>query len=223
MAKTTAPTATSPGGDPRRRNMYIFGAMAASLLLGLVIWMFVRDQDPRLNSDTVTLVKFIATDRYARLPLDKQAPYMQVIETREDNGEVRELFETGRISESEYRAALLEAWLGEQFKRSERYASLPPGSTRQEYVRELLDKKSKRKRDKDRAAPKSASGGKDSPAAKIKRDGAAEDLRIATWPAEARQRWDAFKKAYDAEKDARDAAEAQASGDAGRSGQPTAE
>jgi hypothetical protein len=223
MPQTSTPSATPPVVNARKRSVYIFGAMAASLLLAvaLVLWMFLRTKDPRLNSDTVTLVKFIASDRYARLPLEQQAPYMQVIETREDNGEIKELFETGRISESEYRAALLEAWLGEQFKRSERYAALPAGSTRQEYVRELLDKKSRRK--KDTASAKAGGAGKGSPAAKIKRDGAAEDLRIAAWPAEARKRWEDFRKAYDAEKEARDAAEAQAEGGTARAGQPTPE
>ena len=222
MPQATAPSATPPGGSRRKRNIYIFGVMAASLLiaLGLVAWAIFRTEHPRLNADTVTLVKFFASDRYAELPLEKQAPYMQVIETREDNGEIRELFETGRLSESEYRAALLEAWLGEQLKRSERYATLPAGATRQEYVRELLDKKSKRKKD----SPAGKSGGSNkSPAAKIKRDGAAEDLRIAAWPAEARRRWEEFKKAYDAEKDARDAAAAQGTGEPVRTGQPAPE
>src|SRR5687768_7559909 len=106
MPQTPGPSATPPGGNPRKRSAYIFGAMAASLLVAMALaaWAFFRVEDPRLNADTVTLVKFITTDRYAGLPLDKQAPYMQVIETREDNREIRELLETGRLSESEYRA-----------------------------------------------------------------------------------------------------------------------
>jgi hypothetical protein len=225
VAQPSPGSVTSTGSDPRRRNLYIFGTMTAALLVSaaLVIWSLVSKEDPRLNADTVTLVRFITSDRYLGLPLEKQGPYMEVIETREDNGEIRELFETGRISESEYRAALLEAWLGEQLKRSTRYAGLPAGSTRQEYVRDLLDKKQKRKKEKDTSA-KSGGGGKAGLASKIKRDGAAEEIRIAAWPAEARRRWEDFRKAYDAEKDARAGAEAGAAGEGARAeGRPTPE
>lgn len=195
------------------RRPWLIGGSAAALLIliAAAVLALRRPEPPRLNADTVTIVRFVAGRDYMRLPVEKQSPYMQILEDREDKGELKSLFESGQLSEAEYRAALLEAWLGEQIKRSDKYASLSSGRAREGYIQSLLDKRQKKKSGSAISSGKSAGAARESGAGRIKRDGAAEDLRIAAWPAEMRSRWEAYDVAYSTAKDARDEARAAAS------------
>jgi hypothetical protein len=178
----------------------IGSAAAMVLVCGLTLWAVTRDDGPRLNEDTVTLVKFVAGKSYAKLPFERQVEYMKVLEDRDDNDELEAAFEARKITEGEYRAALLEAWLGQQAKRGEKYASLPPGPARDRYVWELLEKKEAKD------ARKAAKGKSDDGPPKVKRDKALEDVRIAAWPDEPRMKWEQYRKHYEAQKEAREAA-----------------
>jgi hypothetical protein len=158
-----------------------------------------RDGQPRLNDDTVSLVKFVAGKDYAKLPFHRQAEYMKVLEDRDDNDELETAFKAGNVGEGEYRAALMEAWLGQQLKRSEKFATLAPGAPRDRYIRELLDKKDAKD------ARKAARGKSADDATKVKRDKAMEDIRINGWPPDARARYEQYRRAYAAQKDGREA------------------
>ena len=108
-------------------------------------------------------------------------------------------FDAERLSEGEYRAALLEAWLGEQLKRSDKYAQLSP-KKREAYVSELVTKKEKKKAKKPAAVgPRAAALA----AVEVKRDSTLEDARIAAWPADVRQRWESYRQAYEQERERR--------------------
>jgi hypothetical protein len=188
--------------NPLRRPLAIGIGAALILVCGVTLWAVTREDEPRLNDDTVSIVKFVTGNGYAKLPFTRQAEYMKVLEDRDDNDELEAAFEAGQLSESEYRAGLLEAWLGQQLKRSEKYASFPPGPARDRYIRELLDKKDAKKAKKaNKRQPESAQP-------EVKRDQAQEDIRIAAWPADARVRWEQYRRAYDAQKEAREAAAA---------------
>jgi hypothetical protein len=206
-AKTDTPVAPSAPGAPaaaaQTRTPLIIGGVAALVLAcGLTLWAVAREGEPRLNDDTVALVKFVSSSAYAKLPFDRQAEYMKVLEDRDDNDELEAAFEAGKLSESEYRAGLMEAWLGQQVKRGEKYASLPPGPARDRYIWELLDKKEAKE------ARKAAKKKPDDAAPKVKRDKAQEDVRIAAWSEEARSKWDQYRRHYEAQKEAREAAAA---------------
>ena len=207
-SKPSAPTpATGPGNAPntmraRRKALVIAGsAMTMSLVCAVTLWALNRPEQPRLNDDTVSIVKYVCTDEYAKLPFARQAEYMKVLEDRDDNDELEAAFEANQLTEGEYRAALLEAWLGQQVKRSEKYASLPPGAAREKYVRELVDKKDAKKAKKATKRPSASAD------PEVKRDKALEDIRINAWPADAKTRWETYRRAYDAEKDRREAAQ----------------
>ena len=196
------PAPAAPAIDRRRRLRVAGGAAAAMVLVcGITLWAVTREEDPRLNEDTVTLVKFVSGDRYAGLPFARQTEYMKVLEDRDDNDELEAAFEAGKLSEAEYRAALLEAWLGQQVKRAEKYASLPPGPARDKYIAGLLDKKDAKK------ARKAAKGGSGNEP-EIKRDKAVQEARIAAWPVDMRTKWQQYRRDYDAQKEAREAAAA---------------
>ena len=186
-----------------RRAVILLGASAAVLLVcSLTLWAMIRDDRPRLNDDTVSIVKFVTTRNYQRLPLGERAEYMLVLEDRDDNDELKDLFNGGRISEGEYRAAIEEVWLGQQYKRSQKYSTLPPGPARVAYVRGLVHKKLEKDA---RKAAKSASGkknNKDEPSDSVKRDESTEEARIAEWPTDARAKWEQFRAAYKTEKEA---------------------
>ena len=215
---SAAPPAPAPGASKgpgaskaaasRRLPLVVGAVAAAALVCGLTVWAVAGDDEPRLNDDTVTLVKFVSGGAYEKLPFARQAEYMKVLEDRDDNDELEAAFEAGRLSEAEYRAGLLEAWLGQQVKRSEKFASLPPGPARDRYVRELLDKKDAKKARK-AAKPRPADADPE-----VKRDKALQDIRIAAWPADARGRWEQYRRAYDAQKEAREAAAAAPKGEA---------
>ena len=189
-----------------RRTTFLLGAVAAVLAAGsLTIWAVTRDARPRLNDDTESIVRFVTTKDYQRLPFAQKAEYMMVLEDRDDNDELKDLFNAGRISEGDYRAAMEEAWLGQQYKRSQKFASLAPGMPRVRYVRELVEKKLQK--DARKAAKPNANKSKnDEPSDAVKRDESTEEARIAEWPADARMKWEQFRMAYKAEKEAREAA-----------------
>lgn len=206
----TAPASSAqpPGPAPKysRRTTLLVGATAAVLVVGsLTLWAMTRDGQPRLNDDTVSIVKFITTRDYKRLPFSQQTEYMMVLEDRDDNDELKDLFNSGRISEGEYRAAMEEAWLGQQYKRSQKFATLAPGVPRAMYLRGLVEKKLQKDA---RKAAKSGKSKKDEPSDSVKRDESTEEARIAEWPVDARNKWEQYRVAYRAEKEAREKAAA---------------
>lgn len=199
-SSTSKPTAAMD--SPHRARLFaLTGIAVAALVIGLSLWTMAAGSDtPRLNEDTVTLARFVSTPDYTKLPFDKQSLYMKVLEDREDNGELKKAFEALKLSESDYRAARQEAWLGEQLKRSEKFAGLSPGPARTKFINELLDKKARKK------AQEAKPGKDNSDANDIKRDQSLEKERISTWPPEVRLRWEEFRKAYNDQKDAREQA-----------------
>jgi len=189
---------------PSRRRYHIVmltAVVAAALAIGLTVWSMVPGGKPRLNQDTASLARFVASEEYAKLPFDKQQLYMKVIEDREDNGDLKRAFAARQLSESEYRTAKLEAWLGEQLKRSEKYAGLPPGPARTKYISELLNRKAK-------AESQEKKSSRDNDDDSIKRDDTAEKTRIAALPPDVRAQWEDFRRAYREQKEARDNAAA---------------
>lgn len=194
--------------SPLQRSLVI-GVSVGIVVIGAIaamLWSKNSDAIPRLNADTVTLAKFASTDLYAKLPFDKQRLYMKVLEDRDDNNELKKAFAAGRLSESEYRTALQEAWLGQQLKRSERFTSLPPAA-RAMYIADLVNKKAK---DKAKENKSSGSSSKRDPADEVKRDDTMEQMRIASWPTEVRMQWEEYRRVYEDQKNAREKAAAAA-------------
>lgn len=175
----------------------LLGFCAAGLLgvVALGVWLLRTDPPPRLNADTVTLARFVATDEYLRLPFERQDPYMRIIEDRDDNNELDRAYATGQLSEADYRAAIQEAWLGQLIKRSERYIILN-ASGRANYIADLLDRKEAKKA-KAKKKPARPPEGPFDPKL-IKRDPSHSEMRIASWPAPIRQQVETFRTAYDA-------------------------
>ena len=197
----------------------IVAAIAAGVALVVLAGWFMFRKPPlaRLNADTATLAKFVATDTYLNLPLERQDPYMKVLKDREDSLDLQNTFTAGKINEEEYRNARQEAWYWQQIKRSEKWAAIPTPEAKIAYLNELIAKKEKdihpasampdfAKPDKSASpldkAPKPGKATKKAKAPKtddsvgIKRDDSFERIRINRWPKESRDRWIAFHRAY---------------------------
>jgi hypothetical protein len=216
MSTTTTPkpVGLNPSATPirphnHRRTAIIAGiALAAVVLIAVVLNAVGREEaEPPLNADTITMVKFINSPAYQKLPFARQALFMKVLEDRDDNDELDDAFDAGRITEDDYRAADLEAWAGQQLKRTEKFHGYANEQARLKYVRELLDKKEEKDQ---RKAQKAAGGGskEQKPSDLVQRDETMEEVRIASWPADMRAKWQAFRNVYKQEKDARERAAA---------------
>lgn len=218
IQKPKGPTAAPVPKDKRRSMMVVVGGLAvvAVAVGAFAIWASSHDRAPQVNADTKTLAAFVSSSDYLELPFDRQSVYMKVLEDREDAGELKEMHKAGTIPVDHYRAAIQEAWLGEQLKRSEKYASMPPGD-KPKYIQELLEKKAKKKSGKAKTGGGSGGGsrGGDEDGVEIKRDASTSQARLGAWPADARRKWEEFNTAYDAAKAARDALAAEAAGGGG--------
>lgn len=207
IARPQVPASASAGKDnpppsrnDKRRWSLIVACTAALVVLTVAIGFFTRgrSQPPPLNADTVTLVKFVASDGYGKLNYDQQRQFMGVMEDREDNDELKNAFNAGKINEKEYRAALLEAWAGEQLKRAEKYARTNGEEAKLKYLSELTARKAKNKSTKPKGDDSAARS------AAVKRDASLEDARMATLPPDVRQQWHQFRDAHSAAKASRD-------------------
>jgi hypothetical protein len=226
-------TATATDADRKKHQQMAYKALAIVLGVALLAvagyFLFRKPPLARLNADSITLARFVATDTYLNLPLERQEPYMKVLKEREDAYDLQNNFTAGKLTEDEYRNARQEAWYWQQIKRSEKWASLPTPKEKIAYLNELIEKKERdthpasalpgvpkpdKSADKLDKAPKAPKPGKKPKAQKpegeeplgIKRDDSFERIRINRWPKEASQRWNEFHRAYKEQKKVYEAA-----------------
>ncbi len=209
------------------RVLGLAGAAAAGIVAIAMIGYYTFRKPPlaRLNADTATLARFVTTETFLSLPLERQEPYMKVLSEREATHDLQAAYTNGKISEDEYRNARQEAWYWQQIKRSEKWAALPTPEAKIGYLNELIEKKAREdhpasilpdvpKLEKPTSpldrAPKV--GKKPKPASPpgeslgIRRDDSYERIRINRWPKEPRDRYLAFQRAYKDQKKVYEAA-----------------
>jgi len=206
-----APQATDVLKPSRRRRLLLAAGavLSAAALISLIVWIAWPSPKPLpLNADTTSLAVFVSSEQYLRMPFELQERYMRVLEDREDNGELKRAFVAGRLTESQYRAAIQEAWLGEQFKRARKYAALPPGPERVAFINDLLDRKRQNKNSDAIEEEGGESGSGKSEAREnadfIKRDPSASQMRIDSWPPAVRDQLMTYRKDYESQKQTRE-------------------
>src|SRR6266566_2554888 len=126
MTRITTSAKVPPGGKASaakqpitKKQLLAVGGVLAGIAVILAIWFIwqkTRPQMPRLDAPTPVLVKYVMTSDFEKLPFDMRAQFMKQLETRnegdkdkKDPNKGRELdkaFADGRISETDYRAAL---------------------------------------------------------------------------------------------------------------------
>jgi hypothetical protein len=189
-----AAKAAGAGGPQKNRTLLIGGIVGGVVLVGVIVAAIaLRGGGPvPMNAPTSDMVKFVASDGYAKLPFDRQKDYMIALEGRDDEKELDKAFDDGKITESQYRSAMAEASLGQLLKRADKYAALS-GAQKAKYVAELAEKAEK---DDGKGKPKGDAGKPKPPHKNVKRDKALEDLRYASFPPDVRARVESFKAAF---------------------------
>jgi hypothetical protein len=212
MTSTTTSAKASPGGKASalktpitKKQILILCSIAAGIavIVGLYfLWQKTRPRMPRLDAPTPVLAKYVVSEEFEKQPFDMQAQFMKVLDTRNkrdknDPNKGKELdkaYADGRVTETEYRAALQMAWFGKHLARVDRYAA-QGGSQKQTYLDELILEQIKEK-ELERTNPKppkenDISGNP---------SGAEEKARLDKWPAEVREKWYQFQSDYKARK-----------------------
>src|SRR6266850_2238163 len=168
------------------------GAIAAAVAAWFV-WQKLKPQTPRLNDPITKIAAFVTSPKFEGVDFLMQVQFMDVLDKRneKDKKELDNAFKDGRISETEYRGALQLAWFGKHIARVDKYFA-QSGVQRQVYLNELINKKLKEEADlrSGKIKPKDAEEISGNPSA------VEEKARIDKWPAEAKDRWYQFQKAY---------------------------
>ena len=199
-AKVPPQGKASAGKTPiTKKQIQILCGVAGGIALivgAWFVWQRTRMQMPRMDAPTPVLAKYVMTDHFRQQPFDMQVQFMKQLEVRneKDKKELDKAFAEGRITETEYRAALQMAWFGKHLTRVDKY-SAQTGSQRQAYLDELIIK-SLNEKDQEKIHPKppkenDISGNPST---------AEERAQIESWPAEAKERWYQFEKDYKARK-----------------------
>ena len=208
MTSTTSSAKLSPGGKASagktpitRKQILILCGIAAgiALIVGIYFtWQRFQPHMPRMDAPTPVIAKYVMTEHFEQQPFDMQAQFMKLLETRQETDkkdpnkghELDKSFEAGQINETEYRNALQMAWFGKHLNRVDKWAA-QGGPQKQAYLDELVVKKL----NEEDAAKRNPKAPKEidisgNPSA------AEERARIEKWPAEARERWYQYEKAY---------------------------
>src|SRR4051812_22328057 len=124
------------------------GGAIAVLVAAWVAWQKLKPAVPRLNDPITKISAFVVTPRFEEMDFLMQVQFMDVLNKRneKDKKELDNAFKDGRISETEYRAALQLAWFGKHIARVDKYLA-QSGPQRQAYLDELILKKLKEEAD----------------------------------------------------------------------------
>ena len=186
----------------KKKPLVAIVAVAALLVGAYFLWQKTRPRMPRLDAPTPVLAKYIMTEDFEKQPFDMQAQFMKTLDARNkrdktDPNKGKELdkaYADGRITETEYRAALQMAWFGKHLARVDRYAA-QGGPHKQAYLDELILEQIKEKElEKTNPKPPKENDISGNPSA------AEEKAEIDKWPAEMREKWYQFQNDYRARK-----------------------
>jgi len=207
MTSTTTSAKVPPGGGKAsagktpitKKQIQILCGVAGGIALivgAYFLWQKTRPQMPRMDAPTPVLAKYVLTSHYENLPFDMQVQFMKELDSRNEKKkeELDKAFAEGRITETEYRAALQAAWFGKHLARVDKYASMG-GPQRQAYLdKMIIGQLDEKDREKITPKPPKENDISGNPSALEER------ARIDKWPAEARERWYQFEKDYSARK-----------------------
>jgi len=202
MTSTTSSAKLPPGGKASagktpitKKQILILSYVAGGIVLLVAawfIWKKTRPEMARMDSPTRQLAKYVMTADFEKQPYDMQVQFMKVLDVRNEKGnkELDKAFAEGQINETEYRTALQLAWFGKHLARVDKY-SAQGGPQKQAYLDEMIIKKLNEDEEERRnPKPPKENDISGNPSA------IGERARIDRWPAEARERWYQFEKAY---------------------------
>jgi hypothetical protein len=161
------------------RNWIILGSLL--LLAGTVVaWQLKPAQPKPLNSDTITLAKYMSSSDFQQLDEAHKRSYREVI--RSKSKELAQALANGKITRAEYDEAYLNGWLARQMDHMGDYFRLPIADRK--YV--WADQYNKKKATK---APST------DPVPSDEVEKAFIQRVVSTWSADEQAQWDEFRRA----------------------------
>jgi hypothetical protein len=173
--------------------------VGALVLIGAIVAAVVVTRPPKeppLNADSLTILKFAATDQFAKLPFERQIIHMKLIDEREK--QLKDAYEEGTIDEQQLRLAKELAWFGKQLDRMGEYHAKPSARERQAYIDRLIQKDEKKDAEdekKDKEKPKAPGDPNKRKSGEVERNQLSEEIRPMTWPKDAQTKWTQFRTA----------------------------
>ena len=134
-----------------------------------------------------------------RQPWSMQREYMEVLDEKEEA--LLEGYKGGSLTDQQYRRALQLGWYGKHLDRMDKFFRLNPMQRALFLDDKVLDKRDvnpglPKKKDPKKSDERSALNPEE-----VERDDSTEEQDIARWPADVRQKWDAYRAAVRERKD----------------------
>jgi hypothetical protein len=165
-----------------RRYGWAIG-VAAVVLVAVVVWASLPSRGPDPKSSPIKLARYVNTSDYKALQEADKRPYMKAL--RSATPQITEAFRNRQISQQEYEAAYLNAWMERQLDHMGDYFKQPAAKRDQFLLVEYVQKAK---------APAASSTAK----APEPSDAAEEQFikeRLAQWPQEQRAKWEEYRSA----------------------------
>lgn len=178
-----------------KRNLIVVLVSACVLAVaagGTFLWIKSKEP-PRFNAPPDKFARFVASPALNKLPFDQQMLYIEKLDDRAD--EVHAAWETGKLSDQEYKAALEFAWFAPHLRNMSTYHQLPTPNEKTAMLDMLLDEKELKKGKSKAGSADSSSKEAQSIRPKPKRDELREELIPQAWPEAERIRWIQFRLA----------------------------
>jgi len=157
----------------------IFGAIL--LVAGTVLaWQLKPAKVTALNSDPITLAKYMSSSDFQQLDEIHKRPYRETI--RSKNKELAKAYAEGKLTRAEYDEAYLNGWLARQMDHMGDYFRLPVADRKYVWAEQYNKKKASK-------APST------DPVPTDEVEKAFIQRVISTWPADEQAEWDEFRRA----------------------------
>jgi hypothetical protein len=128
-----------------RRARFLAGTLGALLLIAMaaIAWAMWPEHLPRPDGDPIVIAKFAATPTFARLPREKQDPYIDHMIAN-----FPQLFaaaQRGEFTPTEQRKAFDNVFGSRATRHVEEYFALPDQEARKKYIDEMINMQEREK------------------------------------------------------------------------------
>ncbi len=188
--KPSSPPAEAQATPAARSRAVAIAAVVTAVFITACwgVWQVTRPTPPPPDADPVTLARFLATGRYESLLEAQKRPYMKA--ARRQQAAIADARRDGRLTEDQYTAARVNAYLERKLDHMSEYFALPAAQRNVALLREYAHKP---------LAAKGAASKPAAPDAAQKSDESDQDelvaARVASWPAEQQAKWEEYRQA----------------------------
>ena len=164
----------------------VVGGVVVVIAAAVAFWAMRSPKLPSASDDPAALAKFVRTSQFNKLPEAEKRPYMKAL--RKSMAQVTEARNQGRISQNDYEAAYLNAYLERKLDHMDEFFSMPEAKRKQALLAEYV------KKNRAKPATTEASASVPSGPEEQKEDDFVQH-RVKKWPAEEQAKWEEYRKA----------------------------